>query len=144
MSTYYQEFDIEIDEMADYLYILKDYKSCVDLYDRCKFLETGDWLNKYFYALKQLGKSEEAIEKLHDITEIIKLNVLEEQSNPSNFENEEDLEYYIASESKRLDEILKCYNEIFNENVVPKSDNYYDIFYECYYINCPRHTMLDD
>lgn len=141
MNTSYQEFDIEIDEMADYLYILMDYKSCVESYDRSNYFATADWLNKYFYALKQLGKCEEALEKLHDITEKIKLDVLEAQSNPSDFENEEDLEYYISSERKRLDEIWKCYNEIFNEDVVPKSDIYYDILYECYYINCPRHYI---
>lgn len=141
MNTSYQEFDIEIDEMADFLYILKDYKACVDLYDRCNFLEDASWLNKYFYSMKQLGKFEEALGKLHDITEEIKSDVLEEQSNLSNFEDREDLEYYILSEKKRLDEIWKCYNEIFHEGVVPKSDNYYHIFYECYYINCPRHYI---
>jgi tetratricopeptide (TPR) repeat protein len=141
MNTSYQEFDIEIDEMADYLYILEEYKACVDLYDKCNFLEDADWLNKYFYSLKQLGKFEEALEKLHDITEKIKLDVLEEQSNPSDYENEEDLEYYISSERKRLDEIWKCYNEIFSDDIVPKSDTYYDILYECYYINCPRHHI---
>ncbi len=141
MDTSYQEFDIEIDEMADYLYILKDYKACVDLYDRCNFLEDASWLNKYFYSLKQLGNFEEALEKLHDITEKIKLDVLQEQSNPSDFEDEEDLENYISSERKRLDEIWRCYNEIFNEDVVPKSDSYYYILCECYYINCPRHYM---
>ncbi len=139
MKTSYQEFDIDIDEMSDYLYILKDYKECVDLYDRCNYLEDASWLNKYFYSLKQLGKFEEALEKLHDITEKIKLDVLEKQSNTLDFEEEEDLEYYISSERKRLDDIWKCYNEIFNEDIVPKSDTYYNILYECYYIKCPRH-----
>lgn len=137
MNTSYEDFDIERDEMADYLYILKDYKACVDLYDRCNFYETADWLNKYFYSLKQLGLHEKA----HKVIEKINLDVLEEQINPSDFEDDEDLEYYKSSERKRLDDIRKCYNEIFNGDVVPKSDTYYDIFYECYYVNCPRHYI---
>lgn len=95
LNSNYHEFDIKIDEMADYLYILKDYKACVELYDKCEFLEETDWLEKYFYALKQLGKLEEASKKLHCITEDIKQKILETQENPSEFESDEDLKMYL-------------------------------------------------
>ncbi len=78
LKTDYKEFEIEIDEMADFMYILGDYKTCIELYDKCQFLEDDSWLNRYFYALKQIGQANVAEKKLCEITEKIEKDILEE------------------------------------------------------------------
>lgn len=142
LKTEYLEFDIETDEMADFLYILGDYKACIDLYDRCNFFEDAKWLSKYFFSLKQLGKEDLAKNRLDNI--IVKIN--EEISDIENstdfleeFEDYEDYQTYLISEKKRLKDIIDCYNEFFKKGRKPSASLYYDIIYKCYYINCPRH-----
>lgn len=137
----YREFDIEIDEMADFMYILGDYKTCVELYNKYEFLEEASWLNKYFYALKQLGQINIAEKRLQEITEKIEKGIHEEELNPTDWESYEDYKDYISSETKRLKDIKEGYNKIFVHFVDILPDAYYDIFYECYYINCPRHYL---
>lgn len=41
----------------------------------------------------------------------------------------------------RLEEIKKCYDGIINNNKEVKYNPDYYIYYECYYINCPRHLI---
>lgn len=139
LRTDYINFDIETDEMADFMYILKDYKTCVQLYDRCGFLEDASWLNKYFYALKQEGKVSLAENKLEEIINKIEAGIEEEKMNPTDWKNDEDYHSYIISEIKRLKDIKEGYNKIFVHSIDILPDAYYDIIYECYYINCPRH-----
>lgn len=139
LKTDYREFDIEIDEMADYIYMLGEYKTCVELYNKYQFLEDASWLNKYFYALKQIEQPSIAEKKLQEITEKIEKDINEEKMNRADWESLEDYEYYISSETKRLRDIREGYNKVFVNSVDILPDVYYDIFYECYYINCPRH-----
>ncbi|MHB8065913.1 MAG: tetratricopeptide repeat protein [Ruminiclostridium sp.] len=139
LKTDYNEFDIEIDEMADFMYILGDYKTCVELYDKYQFLEDASWLNKYFYALKQIGKVRIAEKKLQEITEKIEKDIYEEKMNPTDWESYDEYQYYISSETKRLKDIREGYNKVFIYSTDILPDVYNDIFYECYYINCPRH-----
>lgn len=135
LKTEYAEFDIEIDEMADFIYILGDFKTCVELYDKYLFAEDASWLNKYFYALKQIGQISIAEKKLQKIEK----EIYEEIMNPTDWESNEDFQRYISSENKRLQDIRECYKRVFIDNVKVIPDSYYDIYYECYYINCPRH-----
>jgi tetratricopeptide (TPR) repeat protein len=141
LKTEYREFDIEIDEMSDFMYILGDYKSCVELYDKYQFLEEESWLNKYFYALKQTGQESIAEKRLQEITEKIEKDINNEKMNPTHWENYEDYEYYISSETKRLNAIREGYNKVFIYSADILPDVYYDMIYECYYINCPRHCL---
>jgi tetratricopeptide (TPR) repeat protein len=139
LKTDYREFDIEIDEMADFMYILDDYKTCIELYDKYQFFEEASWLNKYFYALKQIGQTSIAEKRLQEITEKIEKAIYEEKMNAGNWESYEEYECYISSETKRLKDIRDGYNKVFIGSTDILPDVYYDIFYECYYINCPRH-----
>lgn len=135
----YSEFDIEIDEMADLMFTLGDYKTCVELYDKYKFLEDASWLNKYFFALKQIGQGSIAKRKLEEVTEKIEKDIHEEKMNPTAWEDYEEYEYYISSKTRRLKDIREGYNKVFIYSIYISPDIYYDIIYECYYINCPRH-----
>jgi tetratricopeptide (TPR) repeat protein len=135
----YSEFDIEIDEMTDLMYTLGDYKTCVELYDKYKFFEEASWLNKYFFALKQIGQTSIAKKKLEEIAETIEKDIQEEKMNPTGWESYEEYEHYISSESRRLKDIREGYNKVFIYSIDISPDIYYDIIYECYYINCPRH-----
>lgn len=139
LKTDYRKFDIEIDEMADFMYILGDYKTCVELYDKYQFLKDASWLNKYFYALKQIGQARIAKKKLQEITEKIEKDIHEEKINPTDWESYDEYQYYISSETKRLKDIREGYNKVFIYSTDILPDVYYDIFYECYYIYCPRH-----
>lgn len=139
LKTDYKVFDIEIDEMADFMYILGDYKTCVELYDKYQFYEDASWLNKYFYALKQIGQTSTAEKKLYDITEKIEKEIHEEKMDSTYWESYEDYEHYIISETKRLKDIREGYNKVFTYDIDILPDIYYEIIYECYYINCPRH-----
>lgn len=139
LKTDYREFDIEIDEMADFMYILGYYKTCVELYDKYQFYEDASWLNKYFYALKQIGQASIAEKRLKEIIEKIEKDIDEEKMNPTDWESYEDYEYYISSETKRLKDIREGYKKVFMGLINIFPDVYYDIFYECYYIHCPRH-----
>jgi hypothetical protein len=125
--------------MADFMYILGDYKTCVELYDKYHFFEDASWLNKYFFALKQIGQASTAEKKLHEITEKIEKEIHEEKMDPTYWESYEDYEYYIISETKRLKDIREGYNKVFVNSIDILPDIYYEIIYECYYINCPRH-----
>lgn len=142
LKTNYSDFDIEIDEMADFMYILGDYQTCVDLYDKYQFVEDPSWLNKYFYALKQIGQASIAEKKLQEVTEKIEKDILEEELNPTDWESEEDYQYYISSEKSRLKDIREGYNKVFTSSINILPDVYYDLIYECYYINCPRHYSM--
>lgn len=139
LKTDYREFDIEIDEMADFMYILGEYKTCVELYNKYQFFEDASWLKKYFYALKQIGQVSIAEKRLQEITEKIEQDINDEKMNPNDWESYEDYEDYISSETKRLKDIREGYNKVFIHSVDILPDVYYDMFYECYYINCPRH-----
>lgn len=139
LKTDYREFDIEIDETADFLYILADYKTCIELYNKYQFFEDASWLNKYFYALKQIGQTSIAEKRLQEITEKIEKAIYEEKINSADWESYEDYECYISSEIKRLKDIRDGYNKVFIQLTDILPDTNYDIFYECYYINCPRH-----
>lgn len=141
MKTDYKEFDIEIDEMADFIFILKDYKTYVELYDKYQFFEDTSWLKKYFYSLKRIEQTSITENKLKEITEKIEKDISEEQINPNDWESYEDYEYYIRSETKRLKEIREAYDKVFIHSVDILPDIYYDIIYECYYIYCPRHYL---
>lgn len=103
LKTDYREFDIEIDEMADFMYILGDYKTCIDLYDKCQFLEDASWLNRYFYALKQIGQANVAEKKLCEITEKIEKDIHEDKMNPTDWDSYEEYQNYISYEMKRLE-----------------------------------------
>jgi tetratricopeptide (TPR) repeat protein len=48
---------------------------------------------------------------------------------------------YICSQTKRLKDIRKEYDEVFIHSVDILPDVYYDIVYGCYYIYCPRHYL---
>jgi tetratricopeptide (TPR) repeat protein len=139
LKTDYREFDIEIDETANFMYILGDYKTCIELYNKYQFFEDASWLNKYFYALKQIGQTRIAEKVFHQITEKIEKAICKEKMNAGDWESSEDYECYISSETKRLKDIRDGYNKVFirSSDILP--DVYYDIFYECYYISCPRH-----
>ncbi|EGW39791.1 tetratricopeptide repeat family protein [Desulfosporosinus sp. OT] len=142
LNTDYREFDIEIDEMADFLYILGDYKTCIELYDKSRYWEEASWLNKYFYALKQLGHKSIADKKLQEITGKIEKDIHETKMNPTDWESDEDYQYHISSETKRLLEIKEGYSEVFIDSIKILPDTYYNMFYQCYYINCPRHYSV--
>lgn len=139
LKTDYKKFDMEIDEMADFMYILGDYKTCIELYNKYQFFEDSNWLNKYFYALKQIGQTNIAEKALQEITEKIEKTIYEETMNIGDWDSYEDYEYYISSETKRLKDIMDGYNKVFIHSIDILPDVYNDIFYECYYINCPRH-----
>lgn len=141
LKTDYKEFDIEIDEMADFIFILRDYKTCVELYDKYQFFEDTSWLKKYFYSLKRIGQTSIAENKLKEITEKIEKDISEEEINPNDWESYEDYEYYIRSETKRLKDIREEYDKVFIHSVDILPDVYYDIIHECYYIFCPRHYL---
>ena len=137
----YKVFDIEIDEMTDFMFVLKDYKTCIELYNRYQFFEEASWLKKYFYSLKQIGQTVIAEKKLKEITEKIEKDISEEQINVDSLEDHKEYENYIFSETKRLKDIREEYDKIFIHSVNILPDFYYDIFYECYYIYCPRHYI---
>jgi tetratricopeptide (TPR) repeat protein len=141
LKTEYTEFDIEIDEMADFMYTLGDYKTYIKLYDKYEFLEEATWLKKYFYALKQTGKASRAKEKLQEITEKIEEYINNEKMNSAEWDSNEDYENYIFSEVKLLIDIKESYDKVFSQLVDILPDVNYDIFYECYYIYCPRHYL---
>ena len=136
----YEEFEIWDDDMADFMFILGDYERCVELYDKIKMFEEPVWLNIYFYSLKQINKISKAKKKLVEIIENIEEEINEEP-NFDDWENYEDYEEYITSEKNRLEEIKKCYYRIMNDNEEVKYKPDYYIYYECYYINCPRHLI---
>ena len=140
LETDYKEFDIEIDEMADFMYILGDYKTCVELYNKYQFFEDASWLNKYFCALKQIGQESIAKIRFQEITEEIEKSIAEEKTNPTDWESREEYEYYIASETMRLKDIREGYKKVFIQGADILPDVYYHLFHECYYINCPRHS----
>lgn len=141
LKTEYREFDIEIDEMADFMYILGDYKTCIELYDKYQFCEEASWLNIYFYALKQVGQKEIAEKRLKEITENIEKSIKDEITNPTDWDSKEDYQYYITSEKNRLIDIRNGYYQVFNSSDVVLPDTYYNLYYECYYVNCPRHYI---
>lgn len=140
LKTEYKDFDIEIDEMADFLYILGDYKACVELYDKCRFYEDASWLNKYFFALKQIGQKSIAYKKLQDITQKIEEDIQETKMNPTDWESDEDYQFHISSETKRLTEIREGYNKVFIDSIKIRPDTFHYVIYECYY--CPRHCQV--
>lgn len=140
LNTDYEYGDICDDDMADFMFILGDYEHCVELYDKSKLLEDAMWLNKYFYSLKQMNKVSKAKKKLVEIIENIEEEI-NEKPNFDDWENYEDYEEYITSEKNRLEEIKKCYYRIMNDNEEVKYKPDYYIYYECYYINCPRHLI---
>lgn len=117
MKTNYSEFDIKIDEIADFMYILGNYQTCVELYDKYQFAEDASWLSKYFYALKQLGQASIAEIKLQEITKKIDKDILEEELNPVDWESDEDCQYYISSEKNQLKAIRECYNNVFTSSI---------------------------
>lgn len=135
-----RELDIEMDEMADFMYILGDYQACVELYDKDQYLQ-GDasWLTQYFYSLKQMGQESIAVKKLQEITKEIEEDILEKELHPLDWDSEEDYEYYLSSEKNRLTAIREGYNNVFTNSINIMPDVNYYIIHECYYINCPRH-----
>lgn len=140
LNTDYEYGDICDDDMADFMFILGDYKRCVELYDKIKMFEEPVWLNIYFYSLKQMNQISKAKKKLIEIIENIEKEINEEP-NFGESENYEDYEEYITSEKNRLEGIKKCYYKIMNDNEEVKYKPDYYIYYECYYINCPRHLI---
>ncbi|GEM_PF-1465193 len=141
LETDYEEFDIERDEMADFIFILRDYKTCIELYDKYHFYEDSNWLKKYFYSLKQTGQISMAEKKLEEIIEKIGKDINEEYSD--DWESYEEYIDYIFSQTKRLKDIREEYDKVFTHSTEILPDVYYDIFYECYYIYCPRHYLIE-
>jgi len=137
---------IELGDIVDFLYILEDFKSYIEYYDDSDYAYETTWLDKYFYAMKKLGKKKEASIKLDSIKKEFDERILQlkemTRNNPL-FEDENKLVdhiEYIESEIDDLEDIIECYEEVFFEKMIPPHEDYYDISYKCYYINCPRHS----
>lgn len=141
LKTNYKEFDIEIDEMADFMFLLKDYNTYIELYNKYQFFEENSWLKKYFYSLKQIGQTDTAQKKLKEITKEIEQDISGERMNVEDWDDYTEYESYICSETKRLKDIQEEYDKIFTHSVNILPDIYYDIYHECYYIYCPRHYV---
>lgn len=139
LKTDYEKFDIDISDMADFMFILGDYKTCVELYDKYTFAADASWLNTYFYALKQIGQTRIAEKKLEGVTQEIEDKIYKEITNPIDWESNEKLQSYIDHERKGLQDIIECYNKVFTHAIEVVPDIYYGISYMCYYITCPRH-----
>ncbi|AOR23146.1 tetratricopeptide repeat protein [Clostridium taeniosporum] len=141
LNSDYERFNIETDDLGELMYILNDYHKCVEFYDKANLYVDDSWIGQYFFALKKIGNINKAYEKLKKIELNIEKNIYEEEFNSEDWECEDDYKDYIDSEKRRLDSIKKCYVKVVEENFKPIPNIYYDIFYKCYYINCPRHYI---
>ncbi len=128
----------EID-LINLLFMNGNYEECVRMYDDVQFAISASWLYDYFYALRQLGKSNVAEEKFKEIILKMETDLEFKRGNLVDWDSQEELDEYIKSELEEIADIKKCYDDVFRKNVVVTAKPQYYIVYDCYYINCPRH-----
>ncbi|GAA0120965.1 hypothetical protein UT300018_02810 [Clostridium faecium] len=140
LESSYESLEVEASELAECMYILDDYHKCIKLYDKDKLYEDESWIRQYFYALKEAYSIDVAEKIMKDIERRIEENICEEEINYIDWDSEEECKEYIDGEKDRLNKIKECYRQIVN-GIKPFVEVNYDIFYKCYYINCPRHYI---
>jgi len=140
LESSYESLEVGANELAECMYMLGDYHKCIELYDEDKLYEDESWIGQYFYALKEAYSIDASEKKMNKIeTQIVK-NIYEEETNYAEWDSEEDCKEYIDEEKVRLNNIKECYRQVVN-GIRPSVEIDYDIFYKCYYINCPRHYV---
>lgn len=140
LESSYEGLDIGANELAECMYMLGDYHKCIKLYDKDKLYEDESWIGQYFYALKEEYSIDAVERKMNEIeTQIVK-NIYDEEANHIDWDSEEERKEYIDGEKVRLNKIKECYRQVIN-GIKPSVKIYHDIFYKCYFINCPRHYI---
>jgi len=146
LNKEYTEFDCADYQLTDFLYTLGHFEYVVNYYDNNNYVEDVSWRSNYFYSLKMLGKDKEANLKLENLVKEYKENIHKEENNTSwgmfddDWKTDEDRKEYIAETKETLEGIKKCYSDVFKGNIKPSEDPHYDIYLDCYYIGCPRHS----
>ena len=140
LESSYESLEVGANELAECMYILGDYHKCIELYDEDKLYEDESWIGQYFYALKESYSIDASEKKMNKIEKEIEQNIYEEETNYADWDSEEECKEYIDGEKVRLNKIKECYRQIV-KGIKPFVGIDYDIFYKCYYINCPRHYI---
>ena len=144
LEYYHSETDaVEDMDIAEIMFLLGDYHSCTVFYDKEDYYEESDWLNRYFYALKQTGSTEKAYRRLAACREEILQDIKEAENTAEEWDSRKDLIEYIASQRERLAEIETGYRQIFTSNEKPPFNYQPTLLEKCYYIYCPRHYEQD-
>ncbi|ARC83412.1 tetratricopeptide repeat family protein [Clostridium argentinense CDC 2741] len=140
LESSYESLEVGASELAECMYILGDYHKCIELYDEDNLYKDESWIGQYFYALKESYGIDASEKKMNEIEEEIVKNIYEEETNYAEWDSEEDCKEYVDGEKVRLNSIKECYRQVVN-GIKPFVEIDYDIFYQCYYINCPRHYV---
>ena len=140
LNTDASEFSCIYDDslLTDFLYTLGDFQYVINFYNDNEYSEDSSWRSQYFYSLKMLGQKKEATLKLESLIKEYDELICDYEVDDE-FETELEKEETIAELKETIEGIKKCYTDVFEQNIKPTTEPYYDITYECYYIGCPHH-----
>ena len=123
-------------DIANFYFLNGNYQKHIDTTDEINYVNDANWLGEYFYALKSIGKLNEAEEKFCNVIQYIDQEIKDMQEDDDY--NTEEKQQYIERELKTKREITEVYYNVMNGNLIPKSNIILNLNYGCYLIDCPR------
>lgn len=131
-------------EIADIYYLCEKYAKHNQMYDnsKIKYYPDASWLGCYFDSLKKLGKEQELEQKLADVKQekLEQIASLAQEEYTEQEGGEAAKEDYRQSLEKEIAEVVKVYEQVKTGRFTSRIKCAQAFLYDCYYIDCPRHS----